>query len=40
MQRILRENLTEIRRRIAQAARKANRRADKIKLVAISETQQ
>lgn len=34
----LRENLTEIRRRIAEAARKAGRSSDEIKLIAVSKT--
>lgn len=38
MQEYLRENLTEIRSRISEAARKANRRVDEIKLVAVSKT--
>jgi pyridoxal phosphate enzyme (YggS family) len=38
MHEYLRENLTEIRRRIAEAAAKTDRRADEIKLVAVSKT--
>ena len=34
----LRENLTDVRRRIERAARKANRRFEEIKLVAVSKT--
>jgi PLP dependent protein len=38
MQNSLRENLAEVRAQIAQAAKKANRNADEIKLVAVSKT--
>lgn len=38
MQKVLPENLTRIRHRISEAARKGNRRVDEVKLVAVSKT--
>lgn len=38
MQNVLRENLAEVKRKIERAARKSGRRADEIKLVAVSKT--
>ena len=35
---LMKENLAEVRKKIADAARKANRNADEIKLVAVSKT--